>query len=138
MSDLATHEAAAVFAALDPLFKPNSRGQYRGPANYRGGDNPKALSIDLSRGGRYFDHVAGQGGDVVDYVKAALNTDFHGARRVIEGITGRPIGAATDRKPRFSRETLIKAERFQIGLLWRIDRHLEVLKAELWRQLDAS
>jgi hypothetical protein len=51
---------------------------------------------------------------------------------------GRPIASAQTRTPRFSRETLIKAERFQIGLLWRIDRHLEVLKAELWRQLDAS
>jgi len=138
MSDLATHEAAAVFAALDPLFKPNPQGQYRGPANYRGGDNPNALSIDLSRGGRYFDHVAGQGGDVVDYVKAALNTDFRGACRVIEELTGRPIAAGQRQRPRFSREILIKAERFQIGLLWRIDRHLEALKAELWRQLDAS
>jgi hypothetical protein len=64
---LPDHEAAAVFAALDPLFKPNAQGQYRGPANYRGGDNPKAFSVGLSRGGSYFDHVAGQGGDVVAY-----------------------------------------------------------------------
>jgi hypothetical protein len=132
MSNLSPHEAAAVFSALDPKFRPNPQGRHRGPATYRGGDNPTSLSVDLSNGGRYFDHVAGKGGDVVDFVQAHLGIDFRGACRVISEITGQDL--AQPKKPkrrRFAPDTLAKAERFRVGLIWRIERSLKTLKAEL-------
>jgi hypothetical protein len=139
MSDLSVHEAAAVFAALDPSLKRNPEGHYRGPATYRGGDNPTALSIDTSKGGRFYDHVAGQGGDTIDYVRAHLGTDFKGACRVISAITGRDLaGKPQPQRRRFSPDMLAKARRFRIGITWRLERHLELLKEELWGPRQAE
>lgn len=136
MSSLSVHEKAAVHAVLDPDFVPDAKGRYRGPANYRGGDNSNALSIDVEKG-IWFDHVVGEGGDTIDYVRKALNTDFRGACRAIEQIIGRNPIASTPPHRRLSAETLAKAARFRVGILWQLDRYLETLTAELWRRNDA-
>ena len=133
MSDLSQQEAAAVFGGIIPEFRPDSKGNYRGAASYRNGDNKTALSIQISNGGRYFDHVLGKGGDCVDFVRAALKTDFKSACKVIADMTGRDLLKPLDRrKRRFSTETLVKAARFRVGILWHIDRGLAVLKDELF------
>jgi hypothetical protein len=130
MNQLSTHEAGAVFAALNPGFKPDSRGRYRGPASYRGGDNPSALSVDVARG-VWFDHVAGKGGDEIDFVRKALNTNFRGACRAIESIIGRPFTNPPKHVQRVSQAALADAEMFRLGFRWAIERHLDALK-ELW------
>ena len=122
-----------VYSALIPNFRADSRGRHRGPSTYRDGGNPSALLID-TRTGRWHDFVTGAGGDPIDYGQLAAGTDFRGACRIIEQIIGRnPIASdCQTHRRRFSQKTLLKAGRFRIGILWKIDRYLAMLKAELW------
>lgn len=135
MIALSEFEAAAVFHALIPDFRPNGRGHYRGPAIYRGGDNRSALSVDLSQGGRYFDHVANEGGDTVDYVRKHLGCRFREAAGFISEVIGREVlePRSAKKRPRFDEATLANGEQFRRGFIWRIEAYLATLKDELWK-----
>jgi hypothetical protein len=132
MSSLSPREAAAVFAAIIPGFRLDARGKYRGPAGYRGGDNPTALSVDVSRGGLYFDHVSGDGGDVVDFAKVARDTDLKSACRFVSDTIGRDILTGKPTRQQYSRQTLARAALFQSGAAAIAERTLELIKPLLW------
>jgi hypothetical protein len=57
MIELTIHEVGLVVEALVPDFRVNGRGQSRGPAIYRSGNNTTALAITLKNGGRFFDRT---------------------------------------------------------------------------------
>jgi hypothetical protein len=133
MSILTPHQAAAVFTAITPALRLDVHGRARTSTKYRGGDNPTAVSIDTLKGGRYFDQVTGKGGDVIDYVKEHLGTNSKGACKFIADIAGQDLAARTEHpRPRFSNDAKTKAARFRVGILWRLERNLAVVKAELF------
>ncbi|MGH9652469.1 MAG: hypothetical protein ACRD6B_03270 [Bryobacteraceae bacterium] len=121
-------EQAAVYAALVPGYSPDKK---RYPAKYRGGDSPYALAIDLERG--WYDHVLGEGGDCIAFLQRVRQCDFAEALREIGAIIGRDLSSGEPMKPRpkHGEHTLCRAELLAVGLAWRIDRALELLKAEL-------
>jgi hypothetical protein len=111
------------------------RGCWRGPAVYRGGNNPQALGVDVRKG--YFDFVTGEGGDPISFVMRARGVDFRAAVRIVEGIIGRALidgRSARPAAPRFSSEELTHAELFRVGLTWRIERELQTAKLALWTE----
>lgn len=132
---LSPSEAERAFSAMLPQFRPSSNGRGRSVASHRGGDNPTALSVDISNGGRYYDHVTGNGGDVFDLAKLHLGgVGFREAVRFVSGVVGRDLlenRPATKRK-RHTPEALAKAVRFRVGLIWRIEECLQAARQELW------
>ena len=134
---LSPHETERVFAHFLPHFKPSEHGHYRGPATYRGGDNPTALVIDAEQG-VFFDHATGEGGDAITFVMRALDTDFVGECRTVAGIIGRSLldDRERPRQPRYSDADLAQAELFRAGLVWHVERELRRHKEVMWSALE--
>ncbi len=133
---LPPNDSALVFAHFIRGFRPDSRGQWRGPAAYRGGNNPTALAIDAQRG-VWYDHVTAEGGDCIALVQRCLDTDFRSACRAISDIIGRDLldRYASPQRPRFGQDELAQAELFRVGLRWNLERSLTLLKDCLWDDL---
>ena len=83
-------EAERVFSAYIPGFRVDCCGRYRGPATYRGGDNPQALSVDTSQR-KWFDFVLNEGGDSIAFVQKCEQCNFREACSIISGIIGRDL-----------------------------------------------
>jgi hypothetical protein len=130
---LSESEANLVFSAIIPRFSANPRGQYRGRAFYRDGDNDKSLSVTTAGGGKFYDFVTGEGGDTIAFVRLVNHCDFLAACQFITDITGRPILDTQHKpaKPPFTQADLTRAELFQTGYSWWLERYLTRLKA-LW------
>jgi hypothetical protein len=129
---LSQSEAVLVFSALVPKFR-ITRGSYRGPAFYRDGDNNTSLSISTEHGGKYYDFGTGAGGDVITFVQLVRDSNFLTACRVIEDIIGRPLLDNQHKlaKPTFRQAELARAELFQTGYSWWLQRYVTTLK-KLW------
>src|SRR4051794_3579864 len=114
-SRLSRSECASVFAYFNPGFQPGSNGRWRGPATYRGGNNPNALSIDLDRG--WYDHVLGEGGDCIGFAMRCMDADFVRACKLIEDIIGRDLldcdRDCEPRRPLYTEQELVDAELFR-------------------------
>jgi hypothetical protein len=132
MIHVSESEFTAVCSAYIPRFRTNSRGQYRGPAFYRDGDNATALSVDVAKR-LFFDHVLGIGGDLVRFVEVADYCSFLDACRTISHFIGRNVLGEEQpaARPRFTAAELQRAELFAIGYAWWLSRYLDDLK-ELW------
>ena len=127
-----------MYTATIENFRTDSQGHYRGPSAYRDGDNPTALSINTETG-LWFDFVTGEGGDVIDYVRAAFATDFRGACKVIAEIIGRnPIATPRPQRPSFPESKFVDGALFRIGFRWFLERYLEPLKELLWLDETAA
>lgn len=82
----------------------------------------------------WHDFGSGEHGDVIDFIQRIENLTFPEAVRILAERYGIPVDASAKRpaRPRHSEETLSLAYQLIVGLRWRIDRNLEVLKLQLY------
>lgn len=128
MIALSKADAAAVYSSLVPGYRVDRR---RYSTQYRGGNSSDALCIDVSRG--WYDHVRGEGGDVISFVMRATGLNFKDATQSISGIIGRDISHSCQQdRSRSTQIDLVWGDLLRTGLLWRIERALATSKGELW------
>jgi hypothetical protein len=87
--------------------------------------------------GRWFCHSEClRGGDILELERLVYGGTFPDVKRRVFQIVGRAVDQANmpqfAQPPRFTGEQLSDGEFFRIGLTWRIERALEVLKEYLW------
>lgn len=133
MIALSHAEISAVYAAFVPGYRPDRR---RYSTAYRRGDSANALSIHPERG--WYDHVTGEGGDCIAFVMRAHQCNFSSAVEQVEAIIGRSLTGPKRLRRRPSNEALIRAERFRVGLVWRIDRALAEVKTRIWDEDETA
>ena len=82
-----------------------------------------------------YSFCCGRWSDAIDLEQLARGGTFVDAvRRMAERYGLNPTRARNAQYPRITSEVIAEAELFQIGLVWRIERALEVVKRHLWTE----
>jgi hypothetical protein len=100
------------------------------------GGKGRNLAVDVETGRWYCHSECLRGGDIFEFEDLLYRGTFLDVKRRVFKLVGRPLNGANTPKvgqpTQFTDEQLSDGEFFRIGLTWRIERALEVLKDYLW------
>jgi hypothetical protein len=129
--DFSLIEVALYYSVRVPELVQRGR-QWRGPCPIHHGDG-LSFSVDPETGRSYCFSQCGRGWDIVGFECEFSGVGFREAVEAIGAIVGRSLLADSleSPQPKYSGEQLAVGELFRVGLAWRIERDLEIVKGEL-------